>query len=529
MSLLRSIATVGGFTMLSRLIGFGRDVLVAAFLGATMYADAFFVAFRFPNLFRSLFAEGTLNVSFVPLFTENLKKKGEKQAENFASEAFSFLFYVLLIFVVLMELAMPFATIVLAPGFDSIPGKIEATSYLSRITFPFLLFVSLVSLLAGVLNSVGRFAAAAFTPCILNLVMIYSLLWGTSFVDNPAVALSWGVFLAGAVELIFIYYCVKKAGFSVRLFSPFKTFLKISAELKKLFKRMLPGVLGSGVYQINLFLDTFFVSFVGAGAMSWLNYAHHLFQLPIGIIGVAIGTVLLPVLSRYVAEGKIKQAVHDLNRGLEVSLAMSVSSMIGLIILARPIVTVLFQRGAFTADSTLPTATALQAFAIGLPAYMLTKALAPFFYARGDTKTPVRIAVVGVIINAILCLSLMQIWGHVGIAMATGITVWVNAGQYIYLLRKQGDFSLDSLFKYRFIRIIGSALMMGLLLFVGDYIYTNIWGNWANLGVFFSLMLLIFLIGAAAVVYFAVLILTHGILIKDVKEFLLSKRKRRNA
>ena len=529
MSLLRSIATVGGFTMLSRLIGFGRDVLIAAFLGATMHADAFFVAFRFPNLFRSLFAEGTLNVSFVPLFTENLKKKGEKEAENFASEAFSFLFYVLLLFVIFMELAMPVATIILAPGFDSVAGKIEATTYLSRITFPFLLFVSLVSLLAGVLNSVGRFAAAAFTPCILNLVMIYTLLWGTTFIDKPAVALSWGVFLAGLVEFVFLHICVKRAGFSIHLFSPIKTFLHISSELKKLFRRMLPGILGSGVYQINLFLDTFFVSFVGEGAMSYLNYAHHLFQLPIGIIGVAIGTVLLPVLSRYVAEGKIKQAVHDLNRGLEVSLAMSVSSMIGLIILAQPIVTVLFQRGAFTAESTLPTATALQAFAIGLPAYMLTKALAPFFYSKGDTKTPVRIAVIGVVINAILCLSLMQVWGHVGIAMATGITVWINAGQYIYLLKKQGEFSLDALFKYRFVRIIGAAVFMGLLLYVGDHIYTDVWGNWANLGALFSLVLLLFLITGAAFAYFVILILTHGILFEDVKSFLLPKRKRRAA
>lgn len=515
--------------MLSRLIGFGRDVLIAAFLGATMHADAFFVAFRFPNLFRSLFAEGTLNVSFVPLFTENLKKKGDKSAENFASEAFSFLFYVLLIFVVLMELVMPFATSILAPGFDTIPGKIEVTTFLSRITFPFLLFVSLVSLLAGVLNSVGRFAAAAFTPCILNLVMIYSLLLGSPFVENPSIAISVGVLLAGVIELLFLYVCVKRAGFSIRLFSPFKTFMHISKELKKLFRRMLPGVLGSGVYQINLFLDTFFVSFVGAGAMSWLNYAHHLFQLPIGIIGVAIGTVLLPVLSHYIAEGKIKQAIHDLNRGLEVSLAMSVSSMIGLIVLAKPIVTILFQRGAFTEASTSPTALALQAFAIGLPAYMLTKALAPFFYARGDTKTPVRIAVIGVVVNACLCLTLMQFWGHIGIAMATGITVWVNAGQYIYLLKKQGDFSLDALFKYRFIRIIIAALLMGVLLVAGDWVYTQIWGNWATQGALISLMLLSFLIGVAVIAYFAVLILTHGILWKDVKSFLLLNRKRRSA
>ena len=520
MSLLKSIATVSGFTLLSRLIGFGRDVLVAAFLGATMYADAFFVALRFPNLFRSLFAEGTLNVSFVPLFTENLKKKGSKEANEFANYAFSFLFYILLVFVVIMEFLMPWATLVLAPGFDSIAGKIEITTYLSRITFPFLLFVSLVSLLAGILNSTGRFAAAAFTPCILNLFMIGSLVFTSAFFKQPAIALSWGVLVAGIVELVFLYICVLKAGYRILLLSPFKVFFCITEEMKTLFKRMLPGILGSGVYQINLFLDTFFVSFVGAGAMSWLNYAHHLFQLPIGIIGVAIGTVLLPVLSHYIAEGKIKEAVYDLNRGLEVSFSMSISSMVGLILLAEPIVSVLFERGAFTSQSTLPTALALQAFAIGLPAYMLTKALAPFFYAKGDTKTPVKIAVFGLIVNACLCLSLMQIWGHVGIALAT-------AFQYIYLLKKQGEFSLDGLFKYRFIRIIFSAVLMGLFLLGGDYIYSVQFGDWIRLSGFWAFLLLSVLIGGGILIYFTSLILTKGILWREIKAFFSMKKRRK--
>ena len=526
MSLIKSIATVGGFTLLSRLIGFGRDVLIAAFLGATMYADAFFVALRFPNLFRSLFAEGTLNVSFVPLFTENLEKKGKKRANRFATDAFSFLFYILLLFVLIMELLMPWATVVLAPGFDSVPGKVEATTYLSRITFPFLMFVSLVSLLAGILNSVGRFAAAAFTPCILNLTMITSLLLFSSYFENPAYSLSWGVFVAGIIELVFLYVCVKRAKYDVKLLSPFRVFLHVSAELKKLFKRMLPGIVGSGVYQINLFLDTFFVSFVGAGAMSWLNYAHHLFQLPIGIIGVAIGTVLLPLLSHYIAEGKLKKAVYDLNRGLELSLAMSLSSMIGLIILAVPIVSVLFERGAFSYQETLPTAFALQAFAIGLPAYMLTKALSPFFYAKGDTKTPVKIAIFGVIINACLCFILMQKWGHVGIALATGLTVWINAFQYIYLLKKQGDFHLDRLFKYRFVRIFLSALLMGLLLFSGEFVYKQIWSDWLHLPGLIPFLLLSILIVISVVIYFLTLLVTRAILWSEVKQFIKPSRRK---
>lgn len=525
MSLLKSIATVGGFTLLSRLIGFARDILIAAFLGASMAADAFFVAWRFPNLFRSLFAEGTVNVSFVPLFTEKLRKEDKPQAEQFASEAFSFLFYLLLIFVLCMEIFMPQAAFIMAPGFNQIPDKLALTCYLSRITFPFLIFVSLVSLLAGVLNSVGKFAAAAFTPCILNIVMIVCLFTLTPITHAPAESLAFGVLTAGVFELGFLYVCVKKSGFCVRLLSPMTVIQHFSRSLKKLLTRMLPGIVGSGVYQINLFFDTFLVSFVGAGAMSWLNYAHHLFQLPVGMIGVAIGTVLLPMLSHYVAQGKIKEAVYDLNRGLEVSLVVSVASMFGLICLSSPIVSVLFERGAFTHQSVLPTAMALKAYAIGLPAYMLTKALSQLFYAKGDTKTPVRIALYGMFINVSLSLFLMQFLGYVGIALATGITVWVNAVQYMYLLYQQGDFHFDRLFSYRLVRIIVSALLMCVFLLLGDSILTLTLGDWIRWHKIWSVALLACLIICAGVIYLLTLILTKGILIKDVHEFLIRKKR----
>ena len=525
MSLIKSIATLSGFTLLSRLIGFLRDILIARFLGATMLADAFFVALRFPNLFRSLFAEGTLNVSFVPLFSQVMKEKGKEGAKQFAKDAFSLLFYILLFFTLVIELIMPWATLVLAPGFEEIPGKIEVTTYLSRITFPFLMAVSLVSLLSGILNSVGKFAAAAFAPSILNLMMILFLLIGTPFMENSAQALAWGVFWAGICEFLWLGWNVYKAGFFFGLKGPFKTLWHISSELKTLFKRMLPGVFGSGVYQINLFLDTFFVSFVGAGAVSWLNYAHHLFQLPIGIIGVAVGTALLPFLSRYLHEGKYQKALHDLNRGLEVSLVMSVASMIGLFILAIPIVSVLFERGAFTFQETIPTARALQAFAIGLPAYMLTKALAPFFYARGDTKTPVKIASLGVLINAILCITFMQFWGHVGIALATGVTVWINAFQYVFLLRKKGDFKLDILFKYRSVRILISGGVMAVFLLVSVFFLNTIYQNWLHLPHFIPFILLSVLIFGAMITYFGALLLMKGIRVKEMKRFLTRKKE----
>lgn len=523
MSLLKSIATVSGGTAISRVVGFVRDILLARFLGASMMADAFFVALRFPNLFRSLFAEGTLNVAFVPLFTEELHKS-KKAALNFAKSVFSFLFYVLLIFVVIMEILMPALMFLFAPGFDEVAGKLELTTTLSRITFPFLMFVSLVSLFAGVLNSLGKFWAAAFTPTILNLCMIGTLLGLTPFLNGiyaPAYALAIGVLGAGIIELVFLGYQIKKSGYLFGLTSPIKTLCHCSKEVKTLLKKMLPGVLGSGVYQINLFLDTLFVSFVGAGAMSWLNYAQHLFQLPIGIIGVAIGTALLPLLSHHIKAGEREQANTQLNRGLELSIAMSGASMIGLIMLAEPIIRTLFEHGVFTAQDTIHTARALTVFAIGLPAYMMTKALSPFFYARGDTTTPVKIAVVGVILNALFALTLMQFLGYVGIALATGITTWINAGQYWFRLRHNKEFYLDHLFKYRISRILISCIAMAAVLFISRWIMALTPQINDKIWQIFTLGLSVI---AGAITFFIMLLTTKAFSVKQLITLLHKRR-----
>lgn len=514
MSLLSSIATVGGCTAVSRIVGFIRDILIARFLGASMMADAFFVALRFPNLFRSLFAEGTLNVAFVPLFSGELHSKGQKSAIQFARAVFSFLFYILLIFTVVMEIVMPALMFILAPGFEEISGKLALTTELSRITFPFLLCVSLVSLMSGILNSAGRFWAAAFTPTILNLCMITFLLFVTPLIQSsyaPAYALAWGVLTAGIVEFLFLLWHVWRAGFLFRLSGPVQALYRAPSSVKMLLRKMAPGVLGSGVYQINLFLDTLFVSFVGAGAISWLNYANHLFQLPIGIIGVAIGTALLPVLSKHIKAGEVEQANEQLNRGLELSVALSLSSMIGLVLLSHPIVSILFERGAFTAVDTAHTAKALTVFAFGLPAYMMTKALSPFFYARGDTTTPVKIAVFGVVINAVLALTFMQFWGYVGIAMATSISVWINAGQYMLRLWRRGDFWLDKLMIYRLPRITMACLTMGGGLYSGSYLCDILFNGWQSHSSFLSVLLLGSLIGLAMIVFVGMLFALNGI------------------
>lgn len=486
-------------------------------------ADAFFVALRFPNLFRSLFAEGTLNVAFVPLFSGELHGKGEKRARTFARSVFSFLFYLLLIFTVVMEILMPALMFLLAPGFEEIPGKLALTTSLSRITFPFLLCVSLVSLMSGILNSVGRFWAAAFTPTILNLTMITFLLLVTPLIHSPeapAYALAWGVFGAGLIEFVFLAWHLKKAGMTFNLIGPVKALFHMTKGVKLLLRRMAPGVLGSGVYQINLFLDTLFVSFVGAGAISWLNYAHHLFQLPIGIIGVAIGTALLPVLSKHIKAGELDLANTQLNRGLELSIALSCSSMTGLILLAYPIIGILFERGAFTIEDTLNTSRALIAFSFGLPAYMMTKALSPFFYARGDTKTPVKIAIVGVALNAVLALTLMQFWGYVGIALATSITVWVNAGQYAIRLMHRGDFSLDKTFRYRLPRILSACIIMGLSLRAAELGLSYLFPDWQQDTSIHSIVLLGVLIGGSIGVFLIALIISGGIPMSQIRNIL---------
>ena len=526
MSLHSSIATVGGCTAISRVVGFIREILIARYLGAGMMADAFFVALRFPNLFRSLFAEGTLNVAFVPLFSGEMQGKGKQHALAFARAVFGFLFYVLLIFTVVMEILMPSLMFILAPGFEEIPGKLALTTTLSRITFPFLLCVSVVSLFSGMLNSVGRFWAAAFTPTILNIVMVGFLICLTPFIQSPyapAYALAWGVFCAGFVEFVFLFWHLYRLKMTFRLIGPVKALCHMTRGVKTLLKKMAPGVLGSGVYQINLFLDTLFVSFVGAGAISWLNYANHLFQLPIGIIGVAIGTVLLPVLSRHIKAGEMKQANQQLNRGLEVSVALSVSSMLGLILLAKPIIGILFEHGAFTATDTINTSRALVVFAFGLPAYMMTKTLAPFFYARGDTTTPVKIAVVGVILNALMAVTFMQFWGYVGIALATSISVWINATQYMVRLGHRGDFKLDAQFKYRLKRIVGSGALMGVSLLILKLLFIGYWPNWEHGGSILSFILLGCLIGAGLVVFTGALLASGGLPIAQLKN--LMKRK----
>lgn len=463
MNLLKAITTVGGYTMLSRVFGFVRDILIAAILGAGSAADAFFVAFRFPNLFRRLFAEGAFAAAFVPIFSSVLEKDGRDKARAFAEQAFAVLFAVLALFVAAMELAMPWAMWVLAPGFGGVAGKMEMATEMSRIAFPYLLFISLVSLQSGVLNSLGRFAAAAAAPVLLNLVLIAAMLGFRDRLETPGHVLSWGVFAAGAAQFLWLVWHCRTAGFPIRFRRP-----RLTGKVRLLGRRILPVVFGASLYQINLLIGAILATLVADGAVSYLYYADRVTQLPLGVVGVAVGTALLPALSRQLAAGDDAAAAHSQNRGLEFALLLTLPAAAALLVIALPIVSVLFERGAFGPAATRATADALMAYAVGLPAYVLIRVLTPGFFAREDTKTPVRIAAAAMFVNIVLNLILMRVWGHVGIALAASAAAWVNAAALAHVLMRRGQLVLDKRLRERGPRIVLASAGMALGLFAAE-------------------------------------------------------------
>ena len=455
MSLFRSVATVGGLTLLSRVTGLAREMMIAHYLGAGAIADAFFVAFRFPNLFRSLFAEGAFNAAFVPLFTGRLTEEGQSAARAFAERAFAVMTLILTLFVVAMELAMPWAMQGLAPGFAETPEKMELAVTFSRICFPYLLFISLVSLQAGVLNALGRFAAAAGTPVLLNLTSMAGLWALAPHTPTAGHAMAWGTFAAGMVQFLWLVFSLKRAGMLLRPARP-----RLTPEVRLLFRRIVPGAVGAGVYQINLVINTMIASTVADGAVSYLNYADRVNQLPLGVVGIAIGTALLPLLSRQLREGETEAALDSQNRAMELGLFLTLPAAAALMVIAQPVIRVLFERGSFGPAETAATAAALVAFAIGLPAYVLVKALTPGFFAREDTATPVRIAGICMLLNVGLNLALVGPLAHVGMALATALAAWVNVILLAWLLHRRGFFRLDARLRRRGPRLVAAAVAM---------------------------------------------------------------------
>lgn len=467
--LFKNFATVGGATLLSRVLGFVRDVMLAAFVGAGPVADAFVVAFRLPNLFRRLFAEGAFNSAFIPLFARSLEEDGERGARQFAGEIAAALFWTLVIVLVLAEIAMPVLVYVLAPGYFSDPAKFDLTVLMARIAFPYLLFMSLLAFVSGILNSFQRFAAAAMAPVMLNVVMGLVLagigLSGLEPTPTTGVILVTGVAVAGIVQLAFVAVDLKRLGFSIPLFRP-----RWTPGVKRLLALGLPGVLAGGITQINITVGTIIAS-MQDGANSFLYYADRVYQLPLGVVGIAIGVVLLPNLTRSLRSGHQKEALHLQNRSLEFALALTLPAAVALFLIPREIIDVLFGRGEFGQEAINQTAWALMAFSIGLPAFVLNKVLSPGYFSREDTKTPMYFAGVAMVINVVLAIGLFPFLAHVGIAVATSVAGWVNTGLLALLLHKRGHFELDTAALKRLpLLFIASVLMgavvLGLAIFV---------------------------------------------------------------
>ena len=455
MNLVKSTGTFGFYTIISRLLGYLRDVLIAIFLGTSFLADAFFVAFRIPNTFRRLFAEGTFNAAFVPSYTSELVKSKSK-SKIFANEIFNLLFLGLFFLVLIIEFFMPAFVSLIAPGFVKNTEKIELVINLTRITFPFLIFVSLSSFFAAILNSHNKFAVASAAPIILNLVLIGILFFGNYLNDALIYYLSYGVSIAGLLQLIFLYKFVKK--FYVFKFN-FK--FKINNKVKFFFKKLLPSIFSSGVTQINILVGTIIASFQ-ASAVSYLYYADRIYQINLAIAGIAIGVVILPQLSKHIYLKRKNKILQIQNKALELSIFLSLPASVALSIGSEEIISALFGYGSFTEEAVTNSAKALYYFGLGLPAFALIKVFSTFFFANHDTKTPFYISLISVILNILISIYYFKSIGFIIIPIATTISSWFNSILLFIFLKNKDLFQFNKIFFIRFIKIIFVSMMMGI-------------------------------------------------------------------
>ena len=455
MNLVKSTGTFGFYTIISRLLGYLRDVLIAVFLGTGFLADAFFVAFRIPNTFRRLFAEGTFNAAFIPSYTSELVK-GKSKSNIFANKIFNLLFLGLFVLVLIAEIFMPVVVNFIAPGFVENSEKIDLAIYLTRITFPFLMFVSLSSFFAAILNSHNKFAAASAAPIILNLVLIGILLFGKYLDDKIIYYLSYGVSIAGFLQLLFLYKFVSKF-YSVN----FNFKFIINNKVKNFFKKLLPSIFSSGVTQINILVGTIIASFQ-ASAVSYLYYADRIYQINLAIAGIAIGVVVLPQLSKYVYLKKKEKILLIQNKALELSMFLSLPASVALLIGSEEIISALFGYGSFDNISVINSAKALYYFGLGLPAFALIKVFSTFFFANNDTKTPFYISLISVGLNIFLSLYYFKSLGFIIIPIATTISSWFNALILFVFLKNRNLFSFNNIFIIRFCKIIFSSILMGI-------------------------------------------------------------------
>ena len=456
MNLIKSTGTFGFYTIISRILGYLRDILIAIFLGTGFLADAFFVAFRIPNTFRRLFAEGTFNAAFVPSYTKEMIK-GKSKSIKFAGEIFNILFLGLLFLILLIEIFMPLFVSIIAPGFVEDDKKIQLAINLTRITFPFLMFVSLSSFFSAILNSHNKFAAASSAPIILNLILIGILFFGNSLGDDLIYYLSYGVSIGGLLQLIFLYKFSKKY-YSII----FKFKFQINKNIKIFFRKLLPSIFSSGVTQINILVGTIIASFQ-ASAVSYLYYADRIYQINLAIAGIAIGVVVLPKLSQYVHLNKKNKILLIQNKALELSMFLSLPATVALIVGSDEIISALFGYGSFDQESVRNSAKALYYFSLGLPAFSLIKVFSSFFFANQNTKTPFYISLISVILNIAISVYYFSNLGFIIIPIATSISSWFNALLLFIFLKNFNLFEFNKEFFVKFIKIIFLSILMGIV------------------------------------------------------------------
>lgn len=460
-SLLKATAVTGGMTLVSRISGLVRDIIFARLIGAGagVAADAFYVAFRIPNFLRRIFAEGAFSQAFVPVFSQVKGSRDALATRQFVNRVTGVFALVLFIVTLIGTLAAPYIVMGLAPGYAADPHKYSLTVTMLRVMFPYLLFISLVAMAGGILNTYGRFGVAAFTPVLLNVCLIAAALAVAPRMQEPALGLAWGVFVAGLVQLLFQLPALHRLGLLPRP----QLHLRDPA-VRRMFKLMLPATFSVSVAQVNLLVNTLLASFLVTGSVSWLYYADRLMEFPLGIFGVALGTVILPSLSRDHAQASRETFSHTLDWALRIACFVALPAMVALVVLADALLITLFQYGKFNAHDVAMAANALVAFAVGLPAFVLIKVLAPGFYARQDMKTPVRIGVISVVVNIVASLVLVFQFRHVGLALATAIAAVVNAALLYRGLRASSVYRPDSGWPAFLLRISVAALAMGALL-----------------------------------------------------------------
>ena len=515
MNLVRSFSSIGILTLVSRVLGFVRDMLMARFLGAGFASDAFLIAFRLPNMFRALFAEGAFASAFVPSFNRKVGEEGGSLAKGilFAEQALAILLPFLILFTGLLMLLAGPAVLVLSGGFNDVtPRQFAFATELARITFPYLLFISLVSLLGGILNSLHRFWVNAAAPILLNITLIVALLFFHGPDDEgTARAQAWGVTISGVLQFLWLWLACRQAGVKLRLRLP-----RLNDDVKQLLRLIWPAAAGAGAMQINLVVSTMLAArFLDEGSVSYIYYADRLNQLPLGLVGIGLGTVLLPTIARMLAGGDERGALDFQKKGLQLALFLALPATAALIVGAEPIIRGLLQYGAFTDADTVATAWALAAFSTGLPAYILIKVLTPGYHARSDMKTPLKFALVSIAVNIALNLALIWPLEHVGPPLATAIAAWVNVTLLWLTLRKRGQFELDRRLAGHAARLALAALLMAAALFAAlPWIRPLLAGNFEH-----RVTGLALLVGGGIIVYAVAVFVTRAYSLAELRAF----------